>query len=142
MAVMGTRSAVLVGRDAELASLLQAFDRARAGEAQVAVVSGEPGIGKTPLVQELVARLPEGVVVGFGHGVPLSGGAIPYGVVSDLLRSLTREVHAKLAVDVLGDATPVLASFGAAARRRIERARGPRRAAYGRTHATHALSTS
>ena len=34
----------MVGREAELAMLLEAFGRAEAGEAQVAVVTGEAGI--------------------------------------------------------------------------------------------------
>jgi len=34
----------MVGREAELAVLLEAFGRAEAGEAQVAVVTGEAGI--------------------------------------------------------------------------------------------------
>ena len=35
---------MMVGREAELAVLLEAFGRAEAGEAQVAVVTGEAGI--------------------------------------------------------------------------------------------------
>jgi predicted ATPase/DNA-binding CsgD family transcriptional regulator len=46
------RNAPLVGRDAELAALLRRIDAARAGRAGVAFVAGEPGIGKTRLVDE------------------------------------------------------------------------------------------
>ena len=63
----------MVGRDAELTLLLESYARAEAGEAQVALVTGEAGIGKTRLVREFVARLPEETVVAFGHAVPLSG---------------------------------------------------------------------
>jgi len=51
----------LVGRAEELALLGQRWEQAKAGEGQVVLLSGEPGIGKSRLVQELKERLaPEG----------------------------------------------------------------------------------
>ena len=47
----------LVGRAAELAKLVAAWDRTKAGRAQVVLVEGEPGEGKTRLLEELVARV-------------------------------------------------------------------------------------
>ena len=93
MGGMAARSEVMVGRDTEVSLLLGALSRAQTGEAQLALVTGEAGIGKTRLVRELVARVPNGTVVAFGHAMPLSGGSLPYGVVADLLRWLVREVH-------------------------------------------------
>ncbi len=46
----------MVGRDAELGELLAKLDLADAGEPQFASVVGEPGIGKSRLVAELMAR--------------------------------------------------------------------------------------
>ena len=46
----------LVGREEELASLRQAFDAAREGSAQVVALGGEPGIGKTRIVDEAAAE--------------------------------------------------------------------------------------
>src|SRR6266540_2516861 len=46
----------LCGRGAELAALGAAWERARAGRGQVMLVEGEPGEGKTRLIEELVAR--------------------------------------------------------------------------------------
>jgi predicted ATPase len=46
----------LLGRDAELQTLTACLDQARAGSAAVAVLEGTAGIGKTRLVDELVAR--------------------------------------------------------------------------------------
>jgi predicted ATPase len=46
----------LVGRDAELQTLTACLDRARGGSEAVAVLEGAAGIGKTRLVDELVAR--------------------------------------------------------------------------------------
>ena len=47
-----------VGREAELALLTERHRRAASGRGQVVLVTGEPGIGKSRLVDELVARLP------------------------------------------------------------------------------------
>src|SRR5262245_20181383 len=43
----------LVGRDEELGVLRRRWERAKAGEGQVVLLSGEPGIGKSRLVQTL-----------------------------------------------------------------------------------------
>ncbi len=48
---------LLVGREAELALLLQRWERAKQGWAQVAAVSGEAGIGKSRLVRAVQDRL-------------------------------------------------------------------------------------
>jgi DNA-binding SARP family transcriptional activator len=42
-----------LGRDVEMATLQERFERARAGEAQCVVIVGEAGIGKTRLAEEL-----------------------------------------------------------------------------------------
>lgn len=46
-----------VGRTRELAELAATMDRARAGRGQVALVEGEPGIGKTALMARLAAAV-------------------------------------------------------------------------------------
>jgi hypothetical protein len=46
----------LIGRDDELAHLRQALEQARAGGARVVAIAGEPGIGKTRLVDEAAAE--------------------------------------------------------------------------------------
>jgi DNA-binding SARP family transcriptional activator len=48
--------APLAGRVAELAELSAAWRRAQAGRGQVVIVEGEPGEGKTRLLEELLAR--------------------------------------------------------------------------------------
>jgi hypothetical protein len=45
----------MVGRDADLAALTEAWERALAGHPTYAVLTGEPGIGKSRLAAELVA---------------------------------------------------------------------------------------
>ena len=47
----------LVGRDPELALLRRAWEQSRAGMGQVVLISGEPGIGKSRLVDALGAEL-------------------------------------------------------------------------------------
>ena len=47
----------LIGRDQELALLLDRWERAKEGEGQVVLLSGEPGIGKSRLVRGLRERL-------------------------------------------------------------------------------------
>jgi class 3 adenylate cyclase len=54
---MSQRRVALSGRGPELARLLDAWADAASGHRQVALVSGEPGIGKTRLVAELVQRV-------------------------------------------------------------------------------------
>jgi class 3 adenylate cyclase/tetratricopeptide (TPR) repeat protein len=49
----------LVGREEELDLLGRRWERARKGEGQLALVVGEPGIGKSRLIQEFRARLGE-----------------------------------------------------------------------------------
>jgi len=46
-----------VGRDAELSALRRAYFRVRDGSGLLLAVSGEPGIGKTSLVEEFLAEL-------------------------------------------------------------------------------------
>src|SRR5439155_1362636 len=47
----------LVSRSVELAMLTAAWQRARSGRGQVVIVEGEPGEGKTRLIEELVAHV-------------------------------------------------------------------------------------
>jgi class 3 adenylate cyclase/predicted ATPase len=49
----------LVGREEELELLGRRWERARAGEGRLVVVTGEPGIGKSRLIQEFHAQLGE-----------------------------------------------------------------------------------
>ena len=48
-----------VGREEELGVLARRWDRARAGEGQVVLIVGEPGLGKSRLIEEFHARLAE-----------------------------------------------------------------------------------
>jgi predicted ATPase len=69
----------MIGRDRELRRLTRLAASTRP---EVAIVAGEPGIGKTRLVQELLATLSPETVVLIGHAEPGSL-ARPYEVLLD-----------------------------------------------------------
>lgn len=106
------RSRRLVGREEELATLRAAAERAREGAPSVVVIAGEPGIGKSRLAAELAGELSAGgTIVAHGHGVDLGGGALPYGVVAGLVRSLRAAMGTDRMIDVLGSRAAVLGSL-------------------------------
>jgi class 3 adenylate cyclase len=49
----------LVGRDEEIAVLMRRWERARQGDGQLVLIVGEPGLGKSRLIEEFHARLRE-----------------------------------------------------------------------------------
>jgi hypothetical protein len=58
----GRRSGVrqltpFVGREEEMAMLMRRWERARQGEGQLALIVGEPGLGKSRLIEEFHGRL-------------------------------------------------------------------------------------
>ncbi|MGK9232551.1 AAA family ATPase [Inquilinus limosus] len=53
----GTSTTALVGRDQELALLLDRWQQAKEGEGQIVLLAGEPGIGKSRLVRSLRDQL-------------------------------------------------------------------------------------
>jgi len=74
-----------VGRERELASLVDAFERARAGQGQVAFIVGEAGIGKSRLLLELRRRIGDGATWQEGHCLSF-GKAMAFHPLVDLLR--------------------------------------------------------
>ena len=75
----------LVGRARELDALLTAYRRAGAGgEWQRVMVVGEPGIGKSRLLAELPATLPQAAVILTGR-CPPPGESTTYGPIRELL---------------------------------------------------------
>lgn len=95
-----------VGRDAELQTLRAALDAAQAGCARCVRVTGPPGIGKTRLVEELVAALPaDRVLWGRCHDAAVVPAYWPW-------RQALRAHVARQAPEALGreaaDLTPLL----------------------------------
>ncbi len=82
----------MAGRDPQLAALRAALATARGGTSTIAVVTGEPGIGKTRLAQELAATArATGVVVAVGRGSQ-DDGAPPLWPWSSVLDALGLEL--------------------------------------------------
>ncbi|MFE9633632.1 BTAD domain-containing putative transcriptional regulator [Streptomyces sp. NPDC006463] len=80
----------LLGRDGELAGLAAAADRARGGRAQVVLISGEAGIGKSSLLGAAVRQLPaQDWLVGSGQ-CPETDGAPPGWAWFDMLPGLAQ----------------------------------------------------
>ncbi len=85
----GVRS-VMVGRDAQLATLRRLFAIVQAGQGRMACVLGEPGIGKSRLLAELkVEVMRDTPATRWFEGRCLSyGPTLPHHLVLDLVRSM------------------------------------------------------
>jgi DNA-binding winged helix-turn-helix (wHTH) protein/tetratricopeptide (TPR) repeat protein len=77
-----------IGRARALTTLRAAWERAFASERQLVFVAGEPGIGKTTLIDSFVRELDAGVAV-FGQCVEHVGTGEPYLPILEALRELT-----------------------------------------------------
>lgn len=88
----GGYSDVLVGRNDELALLECALGRALRGERQVVFVTGEPGIGKTMLVNSFVGSLRDhpALAVAWGQCVEQYGSGEAYLPILEALSRLAR----------------------------------------------------
>src|SRR5881394_239560 len=97
----------MVGRDAELSALAAAAGRARQGEVGLVLVTGEAGIGKSRLVSEFVAGVDDALTL-VSHGVAMSTGEIPFGMLADLLKNLLRTDPTVLTHDERAALAPLL----------------------------------
>jgi DNA-binding winged helix-turn-helix (wHTH) protein/predicted ATPase len=81
-----------VGRDAELAQLRQWWTTVRQGQRQIGLIVGEPGMGKTALVEAFVADMvaTEDVWVGHGQCIDHYGAGEAYLPVLEALGRLCR----------------------------------------------------
>lgn len=83
------RSTPLVGRERELQVLVDAWQRAQAGEGGIVSLMGEPGVGKSRLVAEVVTKLSDSAAIRVLRARCLSyGQAISLWLIADVLRSL------------------------------------------------------
>jgi adenylate kinase len=81
-----------VGRQAELAQLHQWLDKALRGEPQLVFVTGEPGIGKTTLVDLFCERVQAtgGITIGYGQCIEHYGEGEAYLPVLEAMSRLCR----------------------------------------------------
>lgn len=93
----------MIGRQTELAQLQHLWRRAStSGQAQWALVGGDAGLGKTTLLDSLVADLGEAGVVLRGNCLPLGGEGFPYAPIVGWLRSLIRTYGSDVVQDWAG----------------------------------------
>lgn len=78
----------LVGRDVEVQLLLDRWGKARNGAGQVVLVSAEPGVGKSRVLQELRSRLPERTKRMTFYCSPYYKGSALYPVIESIQRTL------------------------------------------------------
>jgi DNA-binding SARP family transcriptional activator/tetratricopeptide (TPR) repeat protein len=99
---------VFVGRDTELGELLDGLDEALAGEGRLFLIGGEPGIGKSRLVEQLAGRARErgaDVIVGRCWE---AGGAPAFWPWVQALRAYVRDCDPELLRNQLGRGAPDL----------------------------------
>ncbi len=103
-----TRSAYVVGRESELEQLLSWWDKALQGERQMVFVTGEPGIGKTTLVEMLLPQVAarDGALIGIGRCIEQYGAGEPYLPVLEALGRLCRSPKQERLCTVLGRQAP------------------------------------
>ncbi|OXR38557.1 transcriptional regulator [Pseudomonas jessenii] len=78
-----------IGRTDEVARLQRAWERANGGERAVVWLAGEPGIGKTTLIEHFLANLGD-IACARGHCVEHYGAGEPYLPVLEALADLCR----------------------------------------------------
>jgi hypothetical protein len=81
----------LYGREAESGVLLAAFQRSRAGAAELLLISGYSGVGKSALVNEIQQQVVRGGHFAAGKFDQLHR-SVPYGAIAEACRALLRSV--------------------------------------------------
>ena len=104
-AVRDAGAAPIVGRDAALAELGAALARAAAGNRQLVLITGDPGIGKTALTDRFLASAAAPAAVSArGQCVDAYGMAEPYMPLLEAMQQLVRSIDG--AIDVLRAQAP------------------------------------
>jgi len=100
---------VFVGRTMELATLTAAFDAAVSGQPNTVIVAGEAGVGKSRLVDELMAHTTAaGARVLAGGALELGAEGLPFAPFTAALRGLVRD----MGVDTVQNLLPTAAELG------------------------------
>ncbi len=93
----------LVGRDHDLARLHSALRRAKSGTTEIVFVPGEPGIGKTALIENFISevRCFDEARVALGQCLDLHGAGEPYLPVLEAMGRLSRSVDRDTMISTL-----------------------------------------
>lgn len=110
---------VFVGRDREMERLRQAFDESLSGRGQMVLLSGEPGIGKTRLAEELstYAQL-RGAQVLWGRAYEW-GGAPAYWPWIQMIRDYVHDRDPETLRSELGSNAPIVSQIVSEVRERL-----------------------
>jgi DNA-binding CsgD family transcriptional regulator/tetratricopeptide (TPR) repeat protein len=116
-------SPIIVGRDAELARIDEARERAGTGQPVIVLLRGEAGIGKTRLIGDAIERArAAGSPILHGACLDLAGEGLPYLPFVEAIRNFVRATDRDRAIELLGPAlsdlgriVPEVAALGAGA---------------------------
>lgn len=115
-----------IGRTRELAELRASFVDASSGRGRLVMISGEPGIGKTRLAEEIGREAwDKGAAVAWGHAVDEESSP-PFWPWVEIVHVLAQQFSAEDAglpavLDALGGASDVSDASGPAVKERVER---------------------
>ncbi len=102
---LGTRSALgpFVGREPELGALLDVLSRAQTGERRTLFLRGEPGIGKSRLLNVFLdtASLRADALTARGECVDHVGPGMPYAPLFEVLERICERLGSATAIDTL-----------------------------------------
>lgn len=101
----------LVGRQRELSLLWQRFEEAVDGHMNVALVSGEPGIGKTRLLDEIASRAEAAQACVLRGTATEAEGMPPYLPFLEALGAYIRSANSDALRSQTGDTAPILATL-------------------------------
>ncbi len=96
-------SSPFVGRDAEMGMMLDLLSHAQSGERRILFVRGEPGIGKSRLLNAFLetANARSDTLVARGECVEHVGAGMPYSPLFDVLEQIADRLGGTLPVDLL-----------------------------------------
>ena len=98
---------VLIGREYDLQLLDRLISQSQEGRGQIALISGEAGIGKSRLVREAKARAPQGTMILEGYCFQTES-VLPYAPLLDLFRNLFGTHPPEEIARLVGDSAPEL----------------------------------
>jgi DNA-binding CsgD family transcriptional regulator/tetratricopeptide (TPR) repeat protein len=116
-------TAIMIGRDAELAELTAAFEATATDGPRIVVVGGEAGIGKTRLLHEFRSTLADRAVAVTGQCVEFGTVGLPYVPLAGVFRGLAAAFGTDAVTEAAGAARPALRAMieGATPAERDER---------------------